>query len=153
MTKPVSRFRYLLGKWLGVVVLNAVIPTIAGISTFLYPVSPHHRCRSGHARRLDRLAVAKVPTARSSAFRCTAESRRICWMIWSQSIENDPLNDRYGRDLPDPVRRGIERRIRRGSFTRRTVPPGQNGEPGARTFVFAGLQDAYGSSPLTLPID
>lgn len=36
MTKPVGRFQYLLGKWLGVMSLNAAILIVAGFSTFLY---------------------------------------------------------------------------------------------------------------------
>ena len=155
MTKPVSRFRYLLGKWLGVVVLNAVILTIAGISTFLYiQYLRTTDVAQGMQGDLDRLAVREeVLTARSSDFPVYEPiPQDLLNDLVSQSIENDPLNDRYGENLPDHIRRGIERRITRElDFTRRTVPPGRNGEPGARTFVFAGLQDAYGgSSPLTL---
>ena len=155
MTKPVSKFRYLLGKWLGVVVLNAVILTIAGISTFLYiQYLRTTDVAQGVQGDLDRLAVREeVLTARSSDFPVYEPiPQDVLNDLVDQAVVNDPLNDRYGENLPDYIRRGIERRLERElDFTRRTVPPGRNGEPGARTFVFTGLKDAYGgSSPLTL---
>ncbi|MBT8485980.1 MAG: ABC transporter permease [Phycisphaerales bacterium] len=36
LTKPVSRFNYLLGKWLGVITVNMVIMLIAAVSIFTY---------------------------------------------------------------------------------------------------------------------
>ena len=36
VTKPMGRFNYLLGKWLGIVSLNVVLVTIASVSMFLF---------------------------------------------------------------------------------------------------------------------
>lgn len=36
MTKPVTRVRYLLGKWLGIVVVNLVLLLVAGVSIFTF---------------------------------------------------------------------------------------------------------------------
>ena len=34
LTKPLGRVQYLLGKWLGIVLLNAVLLVVAGIATY-----------------------------------------------------------------------------------------------------------------------
>jgi hypothetical protein len=155
MTKPVSKFRYLMGKWLGVVVLNAVILTIAGMSTFLYiQYLRTTDVAEGLQGDLDRMAVREeVLTARTSDYPIYEPiPQDVLDQMVAETVANDPQNERYGNNLPDFIRRGIERRINRElDFTRRTVPPGRDGEPGSRTFVFGGLMDAFGGrSPLTL---
>ena len=69
MTKPVSKFGYLFGKWLGIVSLNATILCIAGLSIFIYvQYLRTQSVASGLQGELDRLAVEEeVLTARLSA--------------------------------------------------------------------------------------
>ena len=155
MTKPVGKFRYLLGKWLGIVVLNVVILAIAGVSTFLYiqylrttSVAP------GLQGDLDRLAVQEeVLTARKNDLpNYEPIPEELLADLVEDAVLNDPQNARYAGNVPPTILRGIERQIRREiDFTRRTVPPGVDGDPGMRTFFFDGLEEVIGtSSPLTL---
>ena len=68
LTKPVSKFGYLFGKWLGIISLNLAILTIAGMSVFMYlqflRVAP---VAEGLQGELDRLAVEEeILTAREN---------------------------------------------------------------------------------------
>ena len=154
MCKPVSKFRYILGKWVGILLLNAMVIFIAGISTFLYiqylrttDVAP------GVQGDMDRLAVTEeVLTARSTQLpQYPPIPEELLQQYIQGAFENDPL-----RETEDEIPGYLERRLRRQferelDFTRRMIPPGRDGEPGLRTFTFTDLNECVGSrSPLTL---
>ena len=62
LTKPLGRVQYLLGKWLGIVLLNAVLLVVAGIATYGFTMAI---ARNPALNDLDRYAVDReVLTAR-----------------------------------------------------------------------------------------
>ena len=145
MTKPVSKFGYLFGKWLGIVSLNATILCIAGLSIFIYvqylrtqPVA------SGMQGELDRLAVEEeVLTARLSAEPVFLE------------LNAEQLNSRVDtivdadpdlRDLDQiqiPLRRKIRSEVQEQYLaSQRSIPPGNQGSYYQQTYTFTGLQEA-----------
>jgi hypothetical protein len=157
MAKPLSRINYLLGKWLGVLAVNAVILVVAGVSIFTYikylsqlPVAP------GLEGTLDRLAVRdEVLTARVGA------RPRIEGLVpqqlrarVEQVIARDPkLADQ--EEVPAAVKRRLAREIQDGYIEAQrsilpidpALPPGRN----ERTYVFEGLGPARSlQSSLTL---
>ena len=69
-TKPVGRWQYIVGRWLGIVLLDAILLAIA--STIIYGVAQHLRAgeapglKDPEARRMDRMAVEnEIFTARA----------------------------------------------------------------------------------------
>ncbi|MHC5048006.1 MAG: ABC transporter permease subunit [Planctomycetota bacterium] len=145
MTKPMSRLHYLLGKWLGVLAVNAVILVVAGVSIFTYikylnqlPVA------SGMEGTLDRLAVRdEVLTARVGA-RPRMEGLAAAQLRArvEQMIERDP--ELAGQEeVPLAVKRRLARELQESYVeAQRSVlpidpalPPGRN----QNTYVFEGL--------------
>ncbi|MBX2852778.1 MAG: ABC transporter permease [Phycisphaeraceae bacterium] len=62
LTKPLGRVQYLLGKWLGIVLLNAVLLAVAGIATYGFTMAI---AQNPALNNLDRYAVDReVLTAR-----------------------------------------------------------------------------------------
>jgi hypothetical protein len=148
LTKPVSKLSYLLGKWLGLISLNLVILTVAGVSVFMYlqylrsaPVA------SGLQGDLDRLAVEEeVLTAR-------IESEPIFDMLSNEQlsarvellIEADPeLRDveHIQVQLRKKLREDVQEQF---LAQQRSIPPMQNGTVFSQTYVFENLQHAKNS--------
>ena len=145
MTKPVSKFGYLFGKWLGIVALNGTILCVAGLSIFIYiqylrtqPVA------SGMQGELDRLAVEEeVLTARISAepefMELTSEqlNARV-----DSIVESDPdLRDR--EKIQIPLRRKIRKEVQEQFLaSQRSIPPSSNGNFYKQTYTFNGLLEA-----------
>ena len=69
VTKPLSKFNYLLGKWAGVMMINLALLIVAGVSIFTFTQYLSDRpVVSGETGQLDRLAVQEqVLTARVPA--------------------------------------------------------------------------------------
>ncbi|MGB1125526.1 MAG: ABC transporter permease [Phycisphaeraceae bacterium] len=62
LTKPLGRAQYLLGKWLGIILLNAVLLSVAGIATYGFTMAI---AKNPALNALDRYAVDReVLTAR-----------------------------------------------------------------------------------------
>lgn len=154
MCKPVGKFRYILGKWFGILLLNAIIIFIAGISTFLYiQYLRTTDVAEGVQGDMDRMAVTEeVLTARKTQLPLYDPIPvELLDQYIQDAYENDPLYDEQ-QEIPGYLERRLRRRFERDlDFTRRMIPPGRDGEPGLRTFVFTGLDESVGSrSPLTL---
>ena len=154
MCKPVGKFRYILGKWLGILLLNAVVIFIAGISTFMYiQYLRTTDVAEGMQGDLDRLAVSEeVLTARRTDLPIYPPiPEELLQQYIQDAFENDPLREGQ-EEIPAYLERRLRRQFERDlDFTRRMVPPGREGEPGLRTFEFAGLSETVGTvSPLTL---
>jgi len=149
VSKPMSRFSYLIGKWLGVMGVNIVLLTIAGLSIFLFiqylrtqPVA------SGMEGQMDAVQLRDaVLTARKSARpvyeELTEEQLRA---RVDQELNRNP--EYAGIEDPSPaLRREIRTRIQQAHAAgQRAVPPQQ-----ARTYRFEGLGEAKDrNSALTL---
>jgi len=154
MCKPVGKFKYILGKWVGILLLNAVIIFIAGISTFLYiQYLRTTDVAEGIQGDMDRLAVTEeVLTARNTELpEYPPIPEELLQQYIQDAFENDPLRETED-EIPGYLQRRLHRQFERDlDFTRRMVPPGRDGEPGLRTYHFMGLDECVGSrSPLTL---
>lgn len=153
LTKPVSKFGYLFGKWLGIVSLNFAILTIAGLSVFMYlqymrtaPVA------EGLQGELDRLAVEEeILTARNVALpvyeTLTNEqiSARVEELIEADSELRDVENIQVllRQKLRDEVQVEFNE-------TQRAIPANENGATYSRTYTFKGLKSAKElGTPLT----
>jgi hypothetical protein len=143
MTKPVSRFRYLVGKWLGVVLVNLILLLVSSVSIFLFvqylrqqPVAP------GMRGQLDALAVRdEILTARTAVRPeyATLTREQVAARV-EQEIQRNP-DLALLPDVPLEVRRRITREVQEGYLLgQRTVPPRMS-----RTYVFRGLQAARNS--------
>jgi hypothetical protein len=149
MTKPLSRFNYLIGKWLGVVSVNLILLLVAGVSIFTFvqylratPVAP------GMQGQLDALQVeTEVLTARVAIIpdyhhldEEQVRERR------QQYIERHPelaILDQVPIDKQREIDEEIQRRHLAGQ---RSIWPGLG-----REFLFTGLDRAKEiGAPLTL---
>ena len=149
MTKPVSRFNYLLGKWLGVVIVNLIIMMIAAISSFTFiqylreqPVAP------GLPGQEDRQLVRDtVLTARDgSGPRYEQLDEAQIEARIDRVIETIPeLAQR--EEIPVAERRELRRDLLQAfAAGQRSIPPQQE-----REYVFTGLEEARRlGAPLTL---
>jgi hypothetical protein len=156
MAKPLGRFNYLIGKWVGVLAVDAVILAVAGVSIFFYvkyleqlPVAP------GLEGSLDRLAVRdEVLTARVGARPRVEglEARQLRARV-EQMIERDPqLADL--EEVPLAVKRRLARELQESYIeAQRSILPIDRVRAGgnSRTYVFEGLGPARSlQSTLTL---
>ena len=139
VTKPVGRFNYLIGKWLGVVSLNLVILVLSGVSTFLFVQYLREQPVAGGAvgeqdRAQLETAVLTARRGKTPVYeRMAAEKIR---ERVDQIIRNDP--ELAGTDVSDHRRRQIANEIRMQFDTAiRSIPPGAG-----RTYEFTGLEGA-----------
>ncbi|HRQ74436.1 MAG TPA: hypothetical protein PK098_00795 [Phycisphaerales bacterium] len=140
VTKPMSRFNYLVGKWLGVVTVNLILLLMAGVSTFTFiqylrttPVQP------GIVGQLDRVQLEnEVLTARVST-RPVYEQLTVDQVREriEQIIASDP--EMYGREVTLAERRDLAEQIRQThAASQRSIPPNSR----MRTYRFEGLGEA-----------
>ncbi|MBC8202702.1 MAG: hypothetical protein H8E91_02625 [Planctomycetes bacterium] len=145
MTKPVNKLGYLLGKWLGIVSLNATILCIAGLSIFIYiqylraqPVA------SGMQGELDRLAVEEeVLTARRTAEPVYLEldSQQLSARVDAIVEADSDLRDM--EQIQIPLRRKIRSEVQEQYLaSQRSIPPAHQGSYYQQTYTFTDLQEA-----------
>jgi hypothetical protein len=151
MTKPLLRFNYLLGKWLGVMAVNLILLLVSGVSifTFVQYLRELPPPMTGEAGVFDSLAVTdEVLTARSAARPVYPEltNDQVRQRI-DDIMKNDPELSAM-ESIPLPVRRKYEDDLRKVySAGQRSIPPGG----GYREYVFNGLGAAKKlNSTLTL---
>jgi hypothetical protein len=157
MTKPMSRLNYLLGKWLGVLAVNAVILVVAGVSIFTYiKYLSHLSVAEGMEGTLDRLAVRdEVLTARVGA-RAVVEG--LAPVQLRARVEQMILRDpelAAQEEVSLAVKRRLAREIQEAHIeAQRSVLPIDPALPlgrNVRTYVFEGLGPARNlQSTLTL---
>ena len=136
LTKPLSRGHYLLGKWLGITLLNALIVTVVSITTYSFIA----------------FYLADLPT-KNEADTIALENQVLTARISAEPLPPDEMDvdvDReYLRVLEDEgpyyiAEQGGEEAFRnriRGSMLaewRSLAPAGQEGS--AETYVFEGLK-------------
>ncbi|MEO1278682.1 MAG: hypothetical protein AAFV77_06990, partial [Planctomycetota bacterium] len=156
MTKPVSVWKYLLGKWLGVITLNAALLVVCGSAIFLFAEYLRQQPADGERE-------AYVSRTAETGGPILSEDRRI--------LHNQVLQARKARDIDVPMSKSseqfagivdqfIEQREALDSFDElaeapqsrskvaedlykdyisrlRAIDPGQN-----KTYVFSGLEEA-----------
>jgi hypothetical protein len=156
MSKPVGHAQYLIGKWLGIVLLNASLLAVAGVSVFLYiQYLRTTNVSTGLAADEDRFIVAQeVLAARETASPIleVPDEAAIAAEI-EEVIANDSTFSTFGEKGMLPQVRWRLRRdlLEKIEMQQRTIPPSRKGVPGERTFHFEGLQRARtGTTPLTL---
>ena len=145
LTKPVSKYGYLLGKWVGVLSLNLAILTIASVSVFVYlqylrtaPVA------DGIQGELDRIAVEEeILTARIEAkpiYELLTEEQLSLRV--DQAIElDDDLRDNDSIQLP--LRKKLREDLQEQYLSQqRSIPPKRGEQVFSHTYRFEGLQHA-----------
>lgn len=138
LTKPLGRPEYLLGKWTGLVAVNALLVGIAGIGIYSFTrlLSVSEATSQG-----DRYAVdERVLTARQS-IRPTHPSGE----AYAKEVET--VIDDFEKEMPDAFKkdRQATRQSIRDQYVRRwhTVLPDKVSE-----YVFSGLTHAKRTSPI-----
>lgn len=128
--KPVHRFQIWLGKWVGLVLLNALLLALTGITAYAVL---HYRIRSSDARPEDRrLLDAEILTARRSILPQKENIGADIRERVASLVKEYGISDRISRQ---EIAAFAERQIR---AERSTVPPS-----GTRQWVFdvpAGLR-------------
>lgn len=140
LTKPLSRLRYLLGKWLGIVLLDAVLLAVCGVSIFLFirylETRPAADAFDAQAVR-DEVLVARVGL--EPAYDLLPRARLL--EMVDQAIEADPmLKDSIERKEEDEfeVRRKLYADFQQENLAgQRSIAPGDE-----RIYRFPGLAEA-----------
>lgn len=140
MTKPIGRARYLVGKWLGIMALDAVLLAVCGLSIFIYiqylQTRPASDAEDAMAVR-DEVLVARLGELPQFDLLPRA---RLLEMV-DAAIDDDPiLREEIDRGERDEfaVRRDLFAGFQTENLTaQRSVAPGED-----RTYVFRGLGDA-----------
>ena len=153
MCKPVGKFRYILGKWLGILLLNAVIIFIAGISTFMYiQYLRTTDVAEGMQGDLDRLAVSEeVLTARKTDLPTYPPiPEELLQQYIQDAFENDPMRD-GDEEIPAYLERRLRRQFERDLDFCRMISPGREGSRvcGRR---FTGLTETVGTVAADAPL-
>ncbi len=150
MTKPLSRFNYLAGKWLGVITLNLIILLVAGVSIFSYvKYLSQSKVAAGSEGALDRLAVRdEILTARIGAVPVLEEltNEQVRARV-EQMIERDPELSKL-EEVPRARKNQLAMElIQSNEQAQRSVPP----LGGEQTYTFRNLGRAKSlQSTLTL---
>ena len=144
LTKPVGRLRYLAGKWLGIMALNLLLLTVAGVGVVAFVRVLE---RQPAMDRLDREAVQQqVLTARESATPMPVEGSGLA-AAFARRVEELRLREPeiFGRpgspltELPDAERDIIYDQVYRDWLTL--------GQRDTTTYRFTGLADAKAVAP------
>lgn len=152
MTKPVGKLEYILGKWLGLVLLNVVLLAIGGVSIFTF--NEYLRTRPS-ANPLDALAVEdEILTARVgvlpifSSLPLSELRERVDSEIDNNAVLKGEIAE--GEKRMQDVRRTLGRQVQREYLDQqRAIDPTEltdGSEINARTFVFPGLGTARNSN-------
>lgn len=160
MTKPVSAWQYILGKWLGVVTLAAVLLAVCGSGIFLF--TEHLRGQTAVGESLpfvakddraiaeDRLlletqvlvarqAVQIVPRAFDEAQLQQNINQRVDTEL---ALNLGDINSPEAKRMADSIRARLSEELRRSQqLIYRSIAPG-----GAEAYVWRGLADAKTSN-------
>lgn len=148
MTKPIGRIQYLLGKWLGLALLNFILLLIGGISIFSF--TEYLRTRPT-ADPMDAVAVSdEVLTARVGVLPIftSMSTEELRQRVDSEIDNNAVLKDEIatGEKRMNDVRRQLARQVRRENLDQqRAIAPttqGEGGELDSRVYLFPGLGNA-----------
>jgi hypothetical protein len=110
LTKPLSRWRYLLGKWLGIVLLDALLVAVGGGGVYVFAEVLRHQ---GARDEADRLAVEEQVMAARVSVQAQPVSVEEMSRMFDRRVERLKAEDpaRYGGVLGAGDRREIERSV------------------------------------------
>jgi hypothetical protein len=140
MVKPITRAQYLMGKWLGISLLNLLLVTIAGGTTYVMVRMLQQQPALGYLDRTgvdDQLLAARasiMPRPLNPKFLKDKYDERVA------TIKNENPDAFFGKDVPPP---GVSREIESMVLAQwHTIGPGNT-----QVFVFKDLNDAkkYGA--------
>jgi hypothetical protein len=151
ITKPMGKLEYLLGKWVGLLVLNMILLSIGGLSIFSFTEYLRNRPT---ADPMDAMVVAdEVLTARVGVLPVfdSLSNEAVRDRVDNEIDNNAILKDEIasGERRMNDVRRQLARQVRREHLDQqRSIPP-TTLEDGAEldvpTYSFAGLGSARSS--------
>jgi len=95
VTKPVAAWKYLLGKWLGVIALNAALLAVSGSAIFLFAEYLRQQPAKG-----EESAYVPAGISAGQAVPALSEDRRI--------LHNQVLQARVARDIDPPLAKDSE---------------------------------------------
>ncbi len=156
MTKPVSVWKYLLGKWLGVVSLNAALLLVCGAGIFMFAEYLRQQPADGEReayvargvemgasaisedRRILHNQVLQARVARDIDMPVTKYSPEFGEIV-DQFIEQREALESFGELVEEPQTRSqVRDDLYKDYITRlRSIDPGQ-----AKTYIFGGLEKA-----------
>ena len=137
LTKPVARWQYLLGKWLGIVLLNALLLAVSGLGIYAYARLTENMAPPGSQDLA--LLQNQVLVARAGVVPVPAGNVTLTDLVRerAEQLRNeqlDPTQPLTPKLLNDATTQAIARW--------HTIPP-----LGQQTYVFTGLQRAKETSP------
>lgn len=149
-TKPLGRARYLLGKWVGIVLLDGLLLLIGGVA--IYGFTQYLGTRATDPMAMvevnDEVLTARIGVRPVLESLTETQVKELAYAEY----QNDPLTrDKVERGEANEfdVIRGIVRRLRQEHLDRqRAVPPGgfdENRQYDARIYEFPGLATARDS--------
>lgn len=160
-TKPVAPWQYLLGKWLGIVSLNAVLLLVVGSGIFLfteylrgqpavgereaYQVSPEGVLSEDRLYLETRVLTARVVERHDTPPELSPQSPRFAAAV-REFIENERLTNPGFAETVEERSEVVKELLEQELIRFRTIDPG-----GAREYTFSRLDAAADSSqPLNL---
>ncbi len=142
MTKPVAPWRYILGKWLGVMALNAVLLTVVAAGSYLFTEFLRHQPAQGEIA----YHVTEQGQMTSGSVSSMTEDRRI--------LETQVLVARVKRPFDPPVlppREQIEEMVEQRFIAERQASPdivdNDATRTRIRTFILKEIYDGYRTVP------
>ena len=145
LTKPVSKVGYLLGKWLGILSINVVILTIAGLSVFMYM----QYLRTGTVAEglqgdLDRLAVEEeILTAREETFPVYQQLTNEQIANRVETLIEEDAELRGEEQIQVQLRQKLREEVQDQFLSQqRSIPASRNGQSYSQTYTFTNLQSA-----------
>jgi len=160
VTKPVAAWKYLLGKWLGLVGLNAVLLLVSSSGIFLFAEYLRNQPAIGETRAYlatdsavseDRFILeSRVMTARESKFMEIPERFSRDGEIFQQRVDQfiakERLTDPNFATTPSDYKYVASNLYTAMIRAYRSIPPGES-----RLYTISGLEKARNqSSPITL---
>ena len=142
MTKPVHRFKYLIGKWIGIVAVSGVGISTASLAIF---ISVEVLKTRPAMDAMDDLAVrTEVLTARAGKVANYQQipSAQLREIVDGQIDDNQELSDRIERGETTLIAarsKIVQEVIKEYDADQRKIPPG-----GSKTLVFSGLSESDG---------
>lgn len=140
-SKPVGRFQYLIGKWLGLVLLNVVLCAIVGAGVWLgakaMAAGPLPNPPTPEARRDHRITNEDVLAARITAFPSPGRETNLQAMVQAEfeELKRQAGDVQYPQTLEE-LDAGTLGELRGKAIAKwHTIPPGQ-----VRTYVFEGFK-------------
>lgn len=152
MTKPVGAWQYVLGKWLGIVTLNACLLGVCGAGIFMFTEYLRAQPAIGERVAYDSGAAGPISEDRLILETRVLTARRVVGATppvlpddpeflnaAQEQIEQLRAADPSFADTPSELNFALSQLYEDVRRRNRTVPPGQG-----RTFIFEGLGEAIG---------